>query len=332
VRFSQGRFGDTPAYRHLFLAHIALFLVLGLFLLAYYLMRPKSVDEVSDRHAVLLIVFSSLALVVCSGIALIDQFVSGQITVYVVGCMTLAVAFYLPLRVSVPVYTANHAAFLIGLSFVQTNPDTLISHYVNGTIVVVLAILITKLMFDSQRRVYQGISVIQSQQARLERLALEDSLTGLFNRRYVDSRLEEEQERANRYQRAFSVAMADIDHFKRVNDAHTHSAGDEVLRQIAGLLKAEIRGVDVVARYGGEEFIIIFPETTEDMAYSVCEKIRWNVERHNWHVVADGLAVTISIGVAGCAGSEECGNIVELADERLYEAKRGGRNKVVRGT
>ena len=217
------------------------------------------------------------------------------------------------------------------LYLVQPDRATLTSHYVNGTIVVILAVIITKLMFDAQRRVFQGMSIINQQQNRLERLAIEDSLTGLYNRRYADSRLAQEVERSQRYDRPFSVAMADIDNFKHVNDTWSHQVGDEVLRQLSGLLRAEIRAVDVVARYGGEEFVILFPETDEATAHRVCEKMRSSVERHNWHVITDDLAVTVSIGVAGSDTDDNLAGIMRTADDRLYRAKRAGRNRVEAG-
>jgi diguanylate cyclase (GGDEF)-like protein len=211
----------------------------------------------------------------------------------------------------------------------QENAAVLVSHLVNGTIVMMLAVVVMKLMFDAQRRVYQGLSLIETQQARLERMAIEDSLTGLFNRRYLDARLQEEFERSRRYRRPFSVAMADIDRFKEINDRNTHQVGDEVLRRLSGLLRAEIRAVDVIARYGGDEFVIVFPETGESTAIAVCEKIRQSVEHENWDVVAEGLCVTMSVGVSGSGAAESAEGVIHAADKRLYAAKNAGRNRVV---
>lgn len=332
VRLAQGVIPAHRGYYYAFLAHAVLLGILVVVLVIYYLTRPSSADAVTRGHAVLLFGFATILLVFCTVSTMIDQAIHGQITVYVIGTMTIAVAMYLPPRVSVPLFTLNHAGFLVAMTFLQPDRATLMSHYVNGTIVMVLAVVITKLMFDSQRRVFQGMSVIQNQQHELERLAIEDSLTGLYNRRYADSRLAEELERSRRYNRPFSIAMADIDHFKRVNDTYSHQVGDEVLRQLAGLLRAAIRTVDVVTRYGGEEFVIIFPETTEGTAHAVCEKMRSSVERHNWHVIADGLAVTISIGVSGSNADDDVAGVMRAADDRLYQAKHAGRNRVAIGS
>ena len=123
--------------------------------------------------------------------------------------------------------------------------------------------------------------------------------------------------------------MADIDHFKDVNDRHSHQIGDEVLKHLADLFRAEVRSVDIVTRYGGEEFVLIFPETEETDAVAVSNKIRSSVERYNWHIIAGGVGVTISIGVTGSSTSDSLAAMLARADERLYRAKRAGRNRVV---
>lgn len=331
VRSTRGTMERIPGYHSLFLAHVTLFAILVIFLVVTYTIRPESAESITSVHAVLAIGFAAVFLFFCTASAMIVLPINGQITIYVIGALLLAVAMYLPLQVSVPLYLINHAAFIVSLTALHPVQTSLTSHYVNGSIVMIMAVVIAKLSFDGQRRIFQGMSIIQSQQSELERLAIEDSLTGLFNRRYADARLAEEYERARRYRRSFSVAIADIDHFKLVNDTFSHLVGDEVLRQLADLLRAEIRAVDVVARYGGEEFVLIFPETTEETAYGVCEKIRWAVERHNWHVVADGLTVTVSIGVAGGNSADNLRGVIAVADGRLYEAKQTGRNRVQSG-
>jgi len=331
VRLARGLIPDHRGYFYAFIAHVVLLGMLMVVMVIYHFTRPSSPDTVTRGNAVLLFGIAAMILAFCTASTLIDQTIHGQITLYVVGTMIIAVALYFPPQVSFPLFTLNHAAFLVAMTFLETDRATLSSHYINSTIVVILALVITKLMFDAQRRVFQGMSIIQNQQNKLERLAIEDSLTGLYNRRYADARLAEEFERARRYDRPFSIAMADIDHFKLVNDTYSHQVGDEVLRQLSALLRAEIRAVDVVARYGGEEFVIILPETTEETACVVCEKIRWSVEHHDWHVIVDELTVTISLGVAGSSGADDVDGIMRTADDRLYQAKDAGRNRVASG-
>ncbi|MGA9852514.1 MAG: diguanylate cyclase [Gammaproteobacteria bacterium] len=162
----------------------------------------------------------------------------------------------------------------------------------------------------------------------LQRQTLEDDLTGLYNRRYLDGRLGVEVSRAQRYKRHLALVMADIDHFKVVNDRFSHMVGDDVLRVIANIMRAQCRSIDIIARYGGEEFLLCFPETSRDNAATVCEKIRHQVETYEWEKVEPELKVTISFGVAAAPPGYEVEALIAAADEKLYEAKHSGRNRV----
>ena len=163
---------------------------------------------------------------------------------------------------------------------------------------------------------------------RVRHMAYVDGLTGVFNRRYFEIRVQEEIERAKRYTGAMSLIMIDIDHFKRLNDEFGHLMGDDVLRQISTIFSQNLRKVDVACRYGGEEFAIIVPETTGEDAYYVAEKLRKAIQG----AVFPGLPrpVTISAGVASYpANGEGRDELIKAADEALYQAKQSGRNTVV---
>jgi len=169
---------------------------------------------------------------------------------------------------------------------------------------------------------------LREQAAELERQTREDSLTGVFNRRHLDTLLAGEWERAIRFGRALTVAMLDVDHFKQVNDRFTHAVGDEVLRTVARILRENTRGVDVVARYGGEEFCLILVETRLEEGARLCDRLRGLVETHDWSELRPGLAVTVSAGVAGLHEADAPENLLAAADVRLYAAKHAGRNRV----
>ena len=170
---------------------------------------------------------------------------------------------------------------------------------------------------------------VASQSQELERLAQQDGLTGLFNRRYLDEALEREFARAKRYHEPLTIAMMDIDNFKQVNDAISHHAGDEVLKIVAGILKANCRTVDLVARYGGEEFVMAFPETAVPQAAAVCERIRGAIEQFFWTRISTELRVTISIGLCDDLSLPNHEKLLSAADARMYQAKQQGRNRVV---
>ena len=163
----------------------------------------------------------------------------------------------------------------------------------------------------------------------LERETREDSLTGLANRRRLDERLTEEFERATRYGRPLTVAIADLDHFKDVNDRYTHVAGDEVLKAVGRVLAASVRHTDLVARYGGEEFVLLLVETGADAAQAACEKVRLALERHDWASLRHGLAITVSVGWCADTGLADGQSMLAAADAALYRAKAAGRNRVM---
>lgn len=161
------------------------------------------------------------------------------------------------------------------------------------------------------------------------RLTTVDGLTQVFNRRYFDEALERELSRVRRYGRGLSLVLIDIDRFKRINDEHGHLAGDAVLKEVASTLKAKIRREDVLARYGGEEFGLILPEIDRKGAVAMAEKSRKLIEEHGFAFDGVSIPVTISLGVATLADKgEPLKAFVQRADERLYEAKGSGRNRV----
>ena len=164
---------------------------------------------------------------------------------------------------------------------------------------------------------------------RLKEMAALDGLTGVFNRRHYEMRLEQEIARAKRAGRSLSLAFFDIDHFKACNDNHGHECGDKVLKDLAGVLERRVRAEDLVARYGGEEFVVLLTGgATEEEAAKVTEKLRAEVESM---AMGDRPAgeITVSGGVATLQASElEAGQLFRLADKALYKAKQGGRNRV----
>ncbi len=175
-----------------------------------------------------------------------------------------------------------------------------------------------------------GDNIESSYHEEIFRLSTIDGLTQVYNRRHFQQTLELELERARRYDRPLALVLFDIDHFKRCNDTYGHRAGDYVLRRIAELVQSRARKVDVVARYGGEEFAVILPEIDLLGARQLAEKIRAMVEAERFNFEGQLIPVTISLGVAEltptCANAED---LIGVADERLYKAKAGGRNRVV---
>ncbi|MGE3297747.1 MAG: diguanylate cyclase [Porticoccaceae bacterium] len=164
---------------------------------------------------------------------------------------------------------------------------------------------------------------------RLEALSQLDGLTGLYNRRYWQERLEEECGRAQRYGGVFCLLLFDLDHFKHINDSHGHPGGDEVLRTVARRLRPLLRAADLAGRYGGEEFAVLLPSTVQDGALVVAERIRAAMKGEPVQFEGREIPFTVSIGLAqfdsGCAAATE---LIARADGALYSAKHGGRDRV----
>jgi diguanylate cyclase (GGDEF)-like protein len=174
-----------------------------------------------------------------------------------------------------------------------------------------------------------GVDVESLFHEEIYQLSILDHLTGLHNRRFFDDSLQREFSRARRYRRALSLLMLDLDWFKRVNDEHGHPAGDFVLHGVASVLKDSLRRDETVARYGGEEFALILPETELRAAASVAEAVRASVAAESFVHHGATIAVTVSVGVATLSRkARSASELLWQADQKLYEAKRGGRNRV----
>jgi diguanylate cyclase (GGDEF)-like protein len=178
-----------------------------------------------------------------------------------------------------------------------------------------------------QARLAEAVKELDSTNARLKETSFKDELTGLYNRRFFFVRLEEEISRHRRFGHPVAVVLFDLDGFKEVNDEQGHIIGDETLRDIGQVLMRYSRGINVVARYGGDEFAILLVETSKAGATLYAERIRQILSGHPY---AHGMRVTASFGVASlpedaAATSED---LVRMADDKLYVAKRGGKNQV----
>jgi two-component system, cell cycle response regulator len=180
-----------------------------------------------------------------------------------------------------------------------------------------------KRIVDLQKELYEA-------NKRLELLSITDGLTRLYNHRYFQDELARAFEESARYDRPLSLAIVDIDFFKKVNDTYGHAVGDEVLKCVSQLFRDSVRSTDLVARYGGEEFAVMMPETELDDAITFAEKIRSLVESATADTQAGGLKVTVSIGVSAVPRTKarSAKELVIHADKALYRAKKNGRNRV----
>jgi diguanylate cyclase (GGDEF)-like protein len=168
---------------------------------------------------------------------------------------------------------------------------------------------------------------LSQNEKNLEQLTVVDPLTCVYNRRYFGDRLKEEFKRFIRYNTLFSIAIVDVDHFKKINDTYGHQMGDVVLKDIARILKENSRETDIVARYGGEEFVILYTCTDKIGSQIHLERLRTTIENFSFPDIPQN--VTVSIGVSDATGKIAAEDVVRDADSALYSAKRGGRNRSV---
>ena len=167
---------------------------------------------------------------------------------------------------------------------------------------------------------------IEEKNKLLEKLSITDELTKIYNRRKLDELLQSELNRCERFSHTFSVAILDIDHFKKINDTYGHQMGDKVLIEIADTLKTHMRKTDYVGRFGGEEFVIICPESDKNGIYKLMENIRKDIQNHDFKGVGQ---VTASFGISILKEKDNIESLLKRADIALYQAKAAGRNKVV---
>lgn len=170
---------------------------------------------------------------------------------------------------------------------------------------------------------------VRSLTEELHHQASTDPMTGLANRRALEERLEAERARAQRTGRGFTLLMVDLDHFKAVNDRYGHPVGDQVLKELADLLRRELRSIDLLGRWGGEEFLVLLPETRFEGGHRVAEKIRRRIEQTEFEGGGHRIGLTLTIGLASCGPNEALRWCLKRADDALLQGKDSNRNQVV---
>ncbi len=179
--------------------------------------------------------------------------------------------------------------------------------------------------YDNKMEVIKKINFMYTQ---TKQISVTDSLTKLYNRRHFESSFEREYMRAKRYGSSLSIAIIDIDYFKKINDAYGHLCGDYILKELAYLMVQNFRKTDMVFRYGGEEFVVILTETGADKAIVPLERLRKTVEDYDFRYDGEKLKITVSIGVSSNTDFVNPSEMFNDADKALYEVKNTGRNGI----
>jgi diguanylate cyclase (GGDEF)-like protein len=268
----------------------------------------------------------------------IDQWITPNITPFLIVCMIAGLAIYLRPLAAAGLYAATYVGYFFAIELTQANPALLLSNRLNGVTACVLGLALSVLLWRKfttitlqQQQLENANTDLQEKQRELERLTRLDGLTGLFNRNTFVELTKNELDRAQRQGTATAILLMDLDHFKRVNDTWGHPAGDAVLKHAAMIASTTVRSTDLVGRLGGEEFIVLLPGTSVEAARKLAEKIRLRLEGQaaTWNDTR--IAITVSIGIAGTTASEKQSFEVLYhdADKALYVAKQRGRNRII---
>jgi diguanylate cyclase (GGDEF)-like protein len=224
------------------------------------------------------------------------------------------------------------AEFMImqSLSYLGYGTHTNLSMFADAALLAIItAPPIYWLVLNPIHKEYQKRLKAESEAEEMTHVAITDPLTSIMNRRGITVGLLDAMAQAERYRTPLTVAMADIDHFKEINDTYGHDAGDRVLKNVAAILSDALRMPDKVGRYGGEEFLIMLPHTNLAQGSKIVERIRASVSKKIFDQGAKKARVTISVGVTQFKPGEDLEQLMSHADKALYDAKKGGRNLVV---
>jgi diguanylate cyclase (GGDEF)-like protein len=268
----------------------------------------------------------------------IDQWVTPNITPFLVSCMVVSLVLYMRPVSSALLYLATYSALHVALGWTQLNPALLLSNRLSAFAACGAGWALSALLWRKftvitlqQEQLDKAQAELQQKQRELERLTRQDGLTGLFNRNTFVELSRSELQRAQRQGSSTTILLLDLDHFKRINDTWGHPAGDAVLRHVATLASTTVRSTDLVGRLGGEEFIVLLPNTSAEAGRKLAEKLRQRLETSviTWETTR--ITVTASMGLSSTTVAENRGfdHLYNEADKALYLAKQRGRNQVI---
>jgi len=279
-----------------------------------------------------------LALAFAIAAVAIDQWVTPNITPFLVACIVVSLVLYMRPLSAAALYLAAYGGFHVALGWTQLDPGLLLSNRLSGFAACgagwALSVLLWRkftVITLQQAQIDKTQAELQQKQRELERLTRQDGLTGLFNRNTFVELSRRELDRAQRQGSATTILLLDLDHFKRVNDTWGHPAGDAVLRHVATLASTTVRSTDLVGRLGGEEFIVLLPNTSAEAGRKLAEKLRQRLEASVILWEGARIPVTASMGLSSTTAEEkrDFDTLYTEADKALYLAKQRGRNRVV---
>lgn len=321
-----------------------MYIIMLVVMIAFYAIFTKLGADVPKHISCIRftgISFISFILIWCAGISLLDQLTNGQVIVYVVAVISIAITpIYEPVILFL-VYLVIHSLFLITMPYFQESTQLLLGNSINSTTFVIMSWAISCMRYKKQAEDFNNKKIIlkkneelrliniQLQEAnqKLEIMSMTDGLTGVMNRSKFETTIKDEWNRCKRHSIPLSLIMVDIDFFKEFNDNYGHQAGDRCVKLIADVLTVYAkRSSDKVARYGGDEFMVLLPYTNGEGALNLAEQIRKGVEEksvpHSCSNISDH--VTVSLGINTIIPSDESSidKFISNTDKALYMAKK----------
>jgi diguanylate cyclase (GGDEF)-like protein len=314
--------------RGIIASHAVVIVFLALFLLFALRLRRAAQPNTAMR----ILQYAVVAFIMAAGIAIvaIDQLVTTNITPFILISVICGSVFLIRPLVSAVIFLVSYAAYYVLIGLAITDQNILLSNRVNGIIAVGIGFLLSYILWRYNYKSIVQQRRIESQQKQLEQLAYYDSLTDLPNRRMLEQLIKQELAAMERHGHDTVLVILDIDDFKKINDTFGHPAGDSLLRQLADLLKDNVRGADTVARFGGEEFVILMPHTTLEEGYAAADRLRKRIMDESFFVENATLKITSSFGISSLreVDSKMLEDSFLRADKALYLAKQSGKNRV----
>ncbi|SHK80255.1 GGDEF domain-containing protein [Desulforamulus aeronauticus] len=311
---------------------IASHFVLLIFMIGFFFITHKLKNRIDSNTTMFVLQYIAVVVIMATGIAIvtIDQLVTANITPFLLICIISGTVFLIRPLISLTIFSTSYVAYYHLIALTITNEQVLLSNRVNGITAIGIGFLLSIILW---RYNYTNITqkwIIESQQKQLEQMAYYDPLTDLPNRRFFDKLIKQECSSMQRQGHESVILILDIDNFKIINDTYGHPAGDNILRQLADLLKNNVRKSDTVSRFGGEEFVIFMPKTSLEEGYYFAEELRNLIMEKRFTIGSVTLRITSSFGVSllGDIKNQSSQDYYSLADKALYLAKRCGKNRV----
>lgn len=307
--------------------------VLLIFMVGFLLISRKLRKRTKPNMTMFVLQYVLVAVIMTLGIVIVvfDQMVMTSITAFLLICIIVGIILLIRPLASLIIYVTSYMAYYFFLTLTTTDPLVLLSNRVNGVTAVGIGFFLSCILWHYNYMNIIQMRRIEAQQRQLEQMAYYDPLTDLPNRRLLEKLIKREIASMQRYGHETAIIILDVDNFKNINDTYGHPVGDNMLRQLADFLTANVRETDTVARFGGEEFIILMPQTSAEEGCIFAERLRKLIMEKCFTVGSITLQITSSFGVSSMRDIINCDSMDDyyfLADKALYLAKQNGKNRV----